>query len=231
MSNNQPTKSSQDSAKRFIDEFGLKSKLIETFNEKSDESLILVFTANLTIFSVAATILFTADKSKSLTAPLLVLFLSAVISLIGALLNLWYLVRLKKRMEILRNEQEKVLSKTEANLVKTFGLFEKIVNFGLKKSVEHITENNKKIEILEKQNNIDFDFLVEGGAFIPFMIMELALNETKINIRRSLNTPLNEKYAGLKLFVDRFSDKFRNWCLILSSAFVLCALLIKFLIG
>lgn len=222
---------SQEKAREILEKFGLEKKLNEIFNHR-DESLSYILAANIGIFGVSATVVF-ATNEETLTASFLLVMISAIITLVGAMLNIWYLVRLKKRLDFLKKEQEKVLQKTEIKLIKTFDLLAKIIKSNIFSKVEILKEKGvEKLELLDiLKKDSDLDFLAEDSSFIPFTIMELAHKETIINIEDCLNKPLNEKYSEFKLFIDRLSDKSKNWALILGSAFMMVSLLVKFIIG
>lgn len=231
MTSIQPLTNSQSLAKEVIEQFRFKKRLEEVFDEK-DESLIPILTTNLAIFGVASSILFNVSDNE-LSASILLILIAAIIALLGALLNIWYLIRLKTRIDFLKKEQENVFHKAEANIIKTFDLLKKIVKVDINQKIEGFREKGlSKDELLDKlKDDTTFDFLAEDSTFIPFTIMELALKETKLNIHKCLNEPLNEGYAGLKLFIDKLSSRVKNVAVALAAAFMLAATLIEFILG
>lgn len=229
--NNQTSKRSQDIVKEFTEKFSFR-KVFEKIINNKDESLIPILTANIAIFAISSTIVF-SSSGDTLTASLLLIFISAILGLLGVLLNIWYLIRLKTRLDFFSKEQEKIYDKAEANIARTFDLFEKIIKLSSDKKEGNFKENNESTHEISKKlkSYTQADLVAEEGVFIPLLIMELSVIETKMNITKCLDAPLEEEYAGLKLFIDRVSDKFKNWSLVLSSAFILGALLVKFLVG
>jgi hypothetical protein len=230
MTNTQSSKS-KEAAKKLIEKFGFKVKLDEIINEK-DESLIPILTSNLAIFGVTSTILFNKVETE-LSAPILLILISAIISLIGALLNIWYLVRIKTRIDFLKKEQEEVYKKAEVSIIKMFDLLYKIVKINIVQKIEIPKENTEsKDDFIKKiKDDHKLDSFAEELVFIPQIVLELALKESHSNFSKCLNAPLEEKFSKFKLFIDRLSDKSKNWALILSASFTLVALLIKFVIG
>jgi hypothetical protein len=223
--------SSEERARDFLERFGFRKKLEDILNEE-DDTLVPILTVNLAIFAVAFAVLFGANN-HNLTASVLLILISGIIALLGALLNIWYLIRLKTRTTFLKKEQEEVFAKAEKNLTKTFDLFKKIISAGFSQRTQDILKRGGKHEdvMKELESDTNYEFLADEGMFIPLTIMDLSLKETSINLDRCLNSPLQEKLPRLKLFIDRLSDKSKTWALVLSAAFMLMALLIKFLVG
>lgn len=224
MESNKLSRSGIEFAKEFLDKFGFKSKLEEIINDR-DDNIIPILSSNIAIFGVSVAIFFSTKKEEILTAPIILIFISSILALFSFLLNLWYLSRIKTRTSFFKEEQEKIYIKSENLLIKIFDLFKKIVK--LNKPLENVTEEN--LSNIVKQQEFDLKFLAEDGVFIPMMILDLASKETLLSFNKCYDSPLNEKYAGFKLFVDRLSDRAKNWGLVLGSAFMLAAILIKFI--
>jgi hypothetical protein len=220
----------QELAKQMIEKFGLKTRIDEILNEK-DESIIPILTANLAIFAVSATILFGFNGSN-LTASILLIIIATFTSLLGSLLNIWYLVRVKTRTEFLKRENEKIFERAETDTIKMFNLMNKVINSSLNQKIQILKEKGADVDELKSKlnENDNLKYLPEELSFIPFIIMELALKNSYITMRRCMEEPLEEKAAQFKLFIDNLSGKSKNWGLIFSSVFILSALLIKFIV-
>lgn len=223
--------SSQDSAKELIKEFGLKEK-IEKIVNCSYDNIVHTLNTNVALFCVLLALLFITPKNELFSAPIILIVISSIVTLLSFLLNLWFLSRIKTRTNFFKDQQEKALLKAENNITKTFDLYKKVVNFSLTKRIESYKEGGKTPEeIIDnlKQIGNDYNFLADECIFIPYIIMDLALKETRINVRECFNAPMNEKYPNLKLAIDRLSDRFKNWGLILGIAFIIGAVFVKFI--
>lgn len=228
-----------NNAKEFLEKFGFKKKLEDIISKNSNAGIIPILTANIGIFGVSATIFFAVPREDMLTAPVIVISIAAILSLQSLLLNLWYFFRIETRTSLFKLEQEKIFEKAEKNIAKTFALIRNILKFALGTIKETVLKDDKskKKELLElkdkliKNNDGGLNFLAEGSVFISSIIMDLALKETKNNLEKSFDTPLEEKNAKLKLIIDNFSDVTRNWGLILSATCMLIAILIKFIVN
>ncbi|MCK9588144.1 MAG: hypothetical protein M0Q93_02140 [Terrimicrobiaceae bacterium] len=225
-----------EDAKEFLEKFGFKEKLEESISNHFDKNIIYVLSANIAIFCVSLTIFFTASKKEILTAPIILIVISAILTLVSILLNIWYLTRINTRILFFHREQGRIFQKTENNIAKTLTLFKKILKIDLTTKVKSVVEEKNSSEDLINKLKKDDDtncvsLLKDDGLFIFFMIMDLAIKDTIINIDKSFGQPLDESHPRLKLIIDNLSDMTKNWGLILGAAFILSAILIKFIVG
>jgi hypothetical protein len=231
-------KEQEDSAEKFMEMFGFRSRIQEIISDDSDSHIPLVLSANSAIFAVSCAILL-ASSQPGLTATKLLILLSAIFSLVTVSLNIWYLVRIKMRIHKLKQEQDKIFAKTKANLIKTLDLFVAIVESATRQRVELYKavstskeELLKKIADEEKKEKFEgFEFLTEKGMFIFQNVLALAMHETTDNFREALDAPLDESLSTVMLFIDRLSDRLKNWGLVINCILILCALLVITIIG
>lgn len=222
-------------AEEFLERFGFKSKVEEILTRTDDEHLPLVLAANVAIFGAACAILFTSNET-GITATKLLILIVAISSLSATLLNIWYFSRIRIRIRKFKEEQERVYGKAKNNLIKAFDLFFSLVQSVVSKEASLLVSQSKsKEEFLEKfkaSEGTDFnEILTEKGAFIFQNVMEISRYETIENYEKSLDAPLKERGATFNLFLDRLSTRIKNWALVVNGVLVLCALLVKTIVG
>lgn len=84
----------QLAAEDFLRKFGFKEKIDKIIIDINDDNtMVRVLTINLAIFAVSGNFLLSNNTS---TTDYLFLF-SSILTLFGALLNMWYLARKKKK--------------------------------------------------------------------------------------------------------------------------------------
>lgn len=226
----------ESTAEKLMQTFGARLQIEELLNEDDDSHLPLILTANAAIFAVSCAILI-ATSENGLTATRLLILVSAIFSLITIPLNIWYLVRIKVRMRKLRKEQEKIFQKTKQNIVKTLELFSGVIKLAVKQKAELCKlQSNSKEEFSSMLDQIgqdkeELELIKDKGYFIFQNLVALSIYETMDNFEKALNSPLDERGAALKLFVDRISDRLKNWGLVINCVLIVCALLVITIVG
>jgi hypothetical protein len=200
--------SKNEMLENFLTKFTIKELVEETMRENYDSHLPLVLTANLTIFASSTAILIYANDAD-FDASKLIILLATFFSLLSSMLNIWYLARVKIREEKLKKEQDKIFDNMKEDFTNLLNLFADVA---------------KKGQVYEGVS--PSKYLIEKGGFVFLRFNELASLKTINNFKKCLDEPLDEKYAVFKLFIDRLSEKMKNFGLVVSFILIICALLI-----
>lgn len=214
----------------YLEKFSFKPKF-EALLEKEDYShMPLVVTVNTAVFAAMCAILL-ANNEPNLTPTKIVVLISVLISLFIIPLNIWFIIRLQKRMSELKKGQQEVYDKVKKNINRTIDLFSTVIKKGVEAQKDAlISLGGEKKELLENferlTNKSDYNFLAEKGAFIFGAFNELSLYQTIDNVKKCMDSPLEESWSNTKLFIDRLSDKVKHLGLVINVLLLIIALLI-----